>query len=485
MSMPPGTRVRHPDLGRGIVKESLGSLVVVDFYGELIQIAGNDLESLEDAPAPAAVGASRDIDRILFRRAVEAITLGVVPPHPDQLLALSIHGTVTPAQLRSSLDSAGRKGLAKVFFGDYGSGKSHQLRTLEAIGLKQGWVVSFVEFDPKEADPAKPHLVYRAIIAGLRFPGRDDGTRTIGFEGLIKEIRENWARVSAGKYFRGSAWFWGTLSLLRQFTHSDDWEYRKAVAFLGGQSIQVADVKRLAARAGRRVDLPPKMPRTKETSDIYAFHLVVLDEICRNLGYKGLLLIFDEAEHVRGYNTKRQNRANTFFELLSRCAYPPIPGGSPPTTNDHGIEVPKYWSEGPHFGLAVGLTEGETFSDPDLKPREACAFLHSLDDAIFLTPPDPLHYKKWVMEFLRLASIYYSRTAGLLTPKNRELLSSTLATEFGKLQPRERVTRLWVKLAALIPCIILAGNVDDIEDVRSLLGKAAREVAGRMLPWEE
>ncbi len=485
MSMPPGTRVRHPDLGRGLVRESLGSLVVVDFYGESVQIKSEDLESLDEAAAPAAVGTPHDIDRILFRRAVEAITLGVVPPHPDQLLALSIHGTVTPEQLRRSLDSAKQKGLAKVFFGDYGTGKSHQLRTLEALGLKQGWVVSFVEFDPKEADPAKPHLVYRAIVAGLRFPLRDDGTRTIGFDGLVKEIRENWAKVSTGKYFRGSPWFWGTLSLLRQFSHSDDWEYRKALAFLGGQPIQLADVKRLATRAGPRVDVPPKMPRTLETSDIYAFHLVVINEVCRNLGYKGLLLVFDEAEHVRGYNTKRQSRANTFFDLLSRCAYPPISGEPPPAANDHGIEVPKYWGDGPHFGLAVGLTEGDTFSDPELAPREACAFLHTLDDAIFLTPPEPQHYKKWVMEFLFLVSKHYTHTSALLTPKNRELLSGTLAKEFGKLQPRERVTRLWVKLASLIPCIILAGNCHDIEDVRSLIAKAAAEVAGRLLPWEE
>jgi hypothetical protein len=45
--------------------------------------------------------------------------------------------------------------------------------------------------------------------------------------------------------------------------------------------------------------------------------------------------------------------------------------------------------------------------------------------------------------------------------------------------------RLWVKLGSLVPCIILSGTAADIEDVRSLTAKAAREVAGRVLPWEE
>ena len=45
----------------------------------------------------------------------------------------------------------------------------------------------------------------------------------------------------------------------------------------------------------------------------------------RSLGYKGLALILDEAEHVRGYNVNRRERANNLFDLLSRAAHRPIP----------------------------------------------------------------------------------------------------------------------------------------------------------------
>jgi hypothetical protein len=486
MSIRVGSRVDHPDHGRGVIKEILGGQAIVEFYGERVNVQIGKLSDEDtDEPAPIRTDASLDIGRIMFRRALEAINLGVVPPHPDQLLTLAIGGSERVRQLGGWLRDAKDKGLCKVFFGDYGSGKSHQLRTLEALARKNGWVVSYVEFDPKEADPAKPHLVYRAIISGLRFPPRDDGSTVVGFDGFVKEVRDHWPRTSQGRHFRASPWFWNAFSLLRNFPHSDDWEYRKTCAWLGGQPIPLSDVKRLATRTGRRAEMPQKMPRTLETSDIYVSHLAVLNELCQLLEYKGLLLILDEAEHVRGYSTKRQERANNLFELLSRCAHLPVTSDPPPIRNDHGFVLSPFWTEGPHFALAVGLTEGDTFSDPEVPAREACAFLHSDDDADFLKPPEPDDYKEWLGKFLDLVHSHYGSAELLASPENRRLLAETLAIEFSRVDPRERVMRLWVKLGCLVPCIILAGAAQDIEDVRSLTAKAARQVAGRILPWEE
>ncbi len=481
-----GTRVEHSEHGRGVLKQIVGGQAIVEFYGEQLHVALDQLTSLENhEPAPVQSDAHTSIGGLMFRRAMEAINLGVVPPHPDQLLTLSINGSHRIKKLEGWLRDAKKQGFCKAFFGDYGSGKSHQLKTLEALALKHGWAVSYVEFDPKEADPAKPHLVYRAIISGLRFPARDDGSRIVGFDGFIKEVRDHWSSVCHGEYFRTSAWFWPTFSLLRNFAHDDDQDYRNTCAFLAGQPNPLSDVKRLAARTGRRPTLPQKMPRTLETSDIYVFHLTVLNEICQNLGYKGLLIILDEAEHVRGFNTKRRERANNLFELLSRCAHPPVPNDPPPIQNDHGFVLPKYWQEGPHFGIAVGLTEGDTFATEDLPMREACAFLHTEDDADFLKPTEPDHYKEWLEGFFELAS-KHCQGAGMLTDaSNRRTLSRALVAEFKRVPERERVVRLWVKLACLVPSIIMANGVTDIEDLRSLTARAAREVAGNALPWEE
>jgi len=57
----------------------------------------------------------------------------------------------------------------------------------------------------------------------------------------------------------------------------------------------------------------PRMPSTRETADIYVHHLVVVNTLCKLLGYKGLAIILDEAEHVRGFNVRRRERANNFL----------------------------------------------------------------------------------------------------------------------------------------------------------------------------
>lgn len=103
-----------------------------------------------------------------------------------------------------------------VFFGGYGTGKSHQLQLVKATALRDGWVTAFVEFDPKAADPAKPQLVYRELMLGLEFPARVDGSQVRNFFGLVKEVRDHWAEVRSGQLLKSSPWFSETFRILRR-----------------------------------------------------------------------------------------------------------------------------------------------------------------------------------------------------------------------------------------------------------------------------
>ena len=317
----PGANVRHPDYGLGRVIQVLGQQTVIDFFGDQLTVDARTLE-IEETPDPVPVPAPRSrVDKVLFRRAYEAVNLGVVPPHPDQLLALSIGGELIAQRTGDWLDTAPKKGLCKVIFGDYGLGKSHHLKMIEACALRQGWVVSFLELDPKQVDPAKPHLVYRALTAALRFPTRGDGSRIKGFFDLVGEVRQYWQRIAPGKYFRGSEWFEPTMTVLRAHPHVEEQRYREGVDWLSGQISDYAVIRNLAAGMGARVRAPRAMPRIMETADIYVQHLVVINEWCRSLGYKGLLILLDEAEHVRGFSVARRDRATNLFDLLARCGF--------------------------------------------------------------------------------------------------------------------------------------------------------------------
>jgi hypothetical protein len=482
--------VEHPEFGSGVIKLILGNIARVNFFGEEIDVSLNDL-TVKKSYTPEVPDNSEplesNIDRPLFRQAFEAINLGVVPPDPSQLIELTIGYKTLKGQVHSWFQSAGKDGLCKVVFGYYGSGKTHLLNVIRCIALQSGWVVSFLEFDPKSADPAKPHLVYRNLMSCLEFPERENGTKTEGLLGFIKEIRNCWdsKSIRRRKYFSSSPWFSHAFEILLKYPHLDeDYDYVAACSWLAGDNKALSIVKEMGRAKGYHHSIP-RMPVTKETADIYVNHLVVISELCRVLGYKGLVIILDEAEHVRGYNVRRKNRANNFFDLLARSAHKPLVGEPCPLPNEHGFSLQPYWSEGPHFALFVGLTEADTFNNPLLTLRDACVFLHDEDDRIFIKPPTVKKYEEWCTELLKKFHKHYPTETELLSKTNNcKKVAAVLGNFMKEMDKNMIVLRIWIKLAGLIPCIILSKNASTIDELSTIISSVASEVTGSKLPWE-
>ena len=131
---------------------------------------------------------------------------------------------------------------------------------------------------------------------------------------------------------------------------------------------QIGTIRSLSWRAGFK-DKIPTMPQNKNTGVVYAYNLVVLHEIVKALGYKGLAIIIDEAEHVRTYSVNRYLRANNFLDVLARCAHLPRNDLKNPENDYEHFNLPSFWREGPHFALFVGLTEGADTHDLERKGR--------------------------------------------------------------------------------------------------------------------
>lgn len=480
-----GAQIEHPEFGTGTVLSVLGEEAEVDFFGEVLSVKTSELISLA-RPAPKGIAANTPMseDALAFRQAFEAVNLGVIPSAPERLIGLTIDGKKEQTKISGWLDRAPTEGLCKVFFGAYGTGKSHHLQLVKATALEHGWVTAFVEFDPKAADPAKPQLVFRELMLGLEFPKRDDGSRTRDYFGLVKEIRDHWAKVSSGHLFKRSSWFLESFHILQASAHSDEEEYRQAMSWLPAFSKDATALKALARRSGISPKLLPKMPISKETSDVYVFHLVVLNEVCQSLGYKGLALILDEAEHVRGYNVTRRNKANNLFDLLARAAHRPLPHDTRPARNDHGLRIPHFWNSGPHFALFVGLTPGDTFNDPDVPLRDACAFLFEEGDRISLKPPRPAAYRGWCEEFFEHCARHLGYLPVLSNPEDRARIVEVLGAAFAEVPVAERVVRVWIKLAALAPAILLCDRVKTVDELESLMKNACDRSRGLTLPWD-
>jgi hypothetical protein len=478
-----GDFVAHPEFGRGTVIDSLGALVRVDFFGDEIAVDVSELTP-SDIQRPAVIKAETDarafLERQKFHQVCEAINLGIVPPDPELLLSLTIDAGRMEKSVSRQLRCARIEGLCKVVFGYYGSGKSHYLNFVRALAFKAGWVVSLIEFDPKAADPAKPHLVYRRLMSALEFPPREDGSQSRGFLGFVKETRNQWdsARIADLKYFKQNQWYSAAFQTLLAHKHDEESEtYVAACSWLSGERQPLKIVHDLARDAEITVRAP-RMPVTKESAEVYGFHLVVVDEICRALGYKGLLLVLDEAEHVRGYNVKRQERANNFFDILARCAHKPLRSLPSPIKNEHGWVLPEFWREGPHFGLYVGLTDLATPVMEATNLRDLCVFIHDESDRIVLRRPKDDEFEKWCLRYLEAFHSHYPEWTSLLgEDSNRARIAAAIRKEYLAAAGTTVSVRNWIKLAGLAGCIQLVQQPDSLQGIIEPLRFAAQSVS--------
>jgi hypothetical protein len=483
-----GANVEHAEFGIGKVIAVLGDVAAVEFFGEQFDVGIDELmvRAAMNGVAPVARPDAPVTDPE-FRRAFEAVNLGVVPSDPKMLAKLTIGGEEISEDIRGVLAGASSKGAYRVFMGYYGSGKSHHLQVVKAVALREGWVTATLELDPKAADPAKPATVYRELLANLAFPMRADGSKNEDFFDLVREIRNKWSEIRDLPYFRRSPWLSKGLAALLYLTHRrDDPEYVAAVSWLAGQVKQISAIRSTTWRAGHR-DSIPSMPQTKDTGLIYANHLVVLNVVLKALGYRGLAIIIDEAEHVRGYSVNMYLRANNFLDILTRCAHPPRKDLRDPTCDYDVSALSPFWREGPHFAMFVGLTEGEDVQDLRRKAGEMSVLIHSPSDVVELKPPSPADYEVWVAAFLdESAHRLGAKVAILSNPELRERVTTILRERFEETSVSERILRNWTKLAGFPPAILLAQPQPlGVEEIVVLVEDAARQVAGGILPWEE
>lgn len=483
-----GDQVEHEEFGIGQVVALLGDTATVEFFGETFDVEVEELLSRPNGSSPVLASAPvREGSDLAFRQSFEAVNLGVVPSNPDQLIKLTIGGDQISADVRRMLDDAPKSGASRIFMGYYGSGKSHHLRLVRAIALSEGWVTASIELDPKSADPAKPFSVYQELISGMEFPTRSDGSRNEDFFDLIKEVRDNWMTVRSLKYLKASEWFGNGIEALQFLAHRrDDPEYVSAVNWLAGQVKLISAIRKVTWREGYRGKIPT-MPQTKDTGVIYAFHLVVLHEVLKALGYRGLALIIDEAEHVRTYSINRYLRANNFFDVLARCAHPPRKDMQDPNCDYDMTGVPPFWREGPHFGLFVGLTEGEDTQDLKRKAGEMSVLIHSPDEVVHLAPPSAAEYEAWAIRFLTEASIHLGPKVDLLSdPELCAQIAAVLRERFEQIPDTEKLLRNWTKMVGLPTAVLLSqsGTVGHNELV-AIIADAARQISGEVMPWDE
>jgi hypothetical protein len=254
---------------------------------------------------------TRADNRLSARRAIEALRTGV--PSRDAVVALGSGQSEIEERFVELLDGvgtvrSGRRGL--LLGGGFGAGKSHVLEHLSHLALDQGFAVSRVVVS-KETPLHDPVKVLRAAVesalteggavgaVGDAAAGLDPGSP--GFAELLR-----WAGSGASPVDERFAL---TLSLLPRVQASDEDFAEAIIRFWSGDRIGVAELRRQAKQAGEGRPALPAVPARELAVQRFRF----LARLFVAAGYRGWLLIFDEAELIGRYTVLQ--RAKSYAEL--------------------------------------------------------------------------------------------------------------------------------------------------------------------------
>ncbi len=276
-----------------------------------------------EASARAGVEASA---RAAAALTLEAMRLGVVPAR--DLSAWTVGRDAELATVRGDLAQvAASGGSVRAILGDYGSGKTHLLETIQQTALADGYLTAMVMLDPSETTPSHPKRVYRALVRALRYPDRPSDEAG-GLGPLLDRAAETPEalaafgidppaprgeiddQLAAGLHLYLSPAIAYARSLaapdaaarLRRVAPSAAPEYlARGRALLldwleGHPTVSNLDIdahlSRLSGRHPRIYSLCDYRPWAR----IYGYLLSGLAALARAVGYKGLVVLLDEAE---------------------------------------------------------------------------------------------------------------------------------------------------------------------------------------------
>lgn len=292
--------VLHPDYGHGefTATEAHGLYLHVHFRdGQTRKIRLDQVKYIgtDVAPTPDHSSSKREASAIKMeaarssRKIVEALRMGIVPD--AEVTQFTFGRDKEISKLRAWLDNP--KDNTRFIVGAYGAGKTHLLHHLRTVALQAGFAVALVEIDAQETPFSRPKRVYRQIVQNLRVPV--PGKPTQGFRDFLRRVRRE-GLLGNHPFFR----------YIQPNTRDEHiWHWIECCE----------DVHRPQIDAEKYTYLPG-LYSYGTAANIYCNLLSGLGWACtqRQIGLKGLLLIFDEAETL--FARARPNDVQQSYNFL-------------------------------------------------------------------------------------------------------------------------------------------------------------------------
>ncbi len=333
----PGARVTHPEWGQGVVTRLVngGRHCIVRLDGKPhtpVALAAREFSVIAGAPPPVASGAAPaaaspqgastvngggesaagDSARGSpnARQALEALRLGVVPP--TGLGKLTV-GRVLEQRRIVALTTNARGML--VLSGGYGAGKTHLVELAEAEALAANMLVARATFDPEEVPPSHPLRVYAALMTGLRYP---EGTgRGLGplFDRLVGSAEHTTPSGAA-------AHRWLTPALWAHMKYPGGTLAAELLEWVEGAPQEKDELSRRLMLCGWPGRSLLALPDWRTFGQVMAHLLGGIATWAKDAGWRGLLVLLDEAEYFDHLDSTARGMAENVLRYLAIAALP-------------------------------------------------------------------------------------------------------------------------------------------------------------------
>ncbi len=354
----------------------------------------------------------RDADPRGLRRAFESIRSGL-PALDGCARRLSMGFSEFSRTLQGFLDIVAEDGGCPIVIrGQYGQGKTFSLSLLESLANESGFITVRAEVDAFENRLDKPHALYREFVRRMRVPGQQGEGVAILAALVDTKLRQSLERNTPAERY---AW-------VRQHAQSDalawlmcDPRFLQKPELLGLLKNELVNGVSQCRRAHAHLPGGSYWPyfRYGTQSDFACQTLSGLSRLGRTLGFRGLVVLLDEAEKWHNLQWKEQVRASSLIGGLVWAAS--APEGTrgrdrEPATLVHSGGGGFDYTTGHrcHLGVAIAMTPRDELEDPvegwrecgpvsvvslpDLtaqRLREYCTELAASYSAAYRLPPVP------------------------------------------------------------------------------------------------